>query len=36
MEPHLLAAIISKLIMCRNKLQDYNFTVNNYYYILCV
>ncbi|OBZ89629.1 Protein STB2 [Choanephora cucurbitarum] len=26
MEPHLLAAIISKLLMCRNKLQDYNFT----------
>ncbi|KAI7892000.1 uncharacterized protein EV154DRAFT_201901, partial [Mucor mucedo] len=26
MEPHLLAAIISKLMMCRNKLQDYNFT----------
>lgn len=26
MEPHLLAAIISKLLMCRNKLQDFNFT----------
>lgn len=26
MEPHLVAAIISKLLMCRNKLQDYNFT----------
>ncbi|KAI8350160.1 hypothetical protein BD560DRAFT_409984 [Blakeslea trispora] len=26
MEPHLLAAIISKLLMCRNKLQDHNFT----------
>jgi hypothetical protein len=26
MEPHLAAAIISKLMMCRNKLQDYNFT----------
>ncbi|KAI9362868.1 hypothetical protein BD770DRAFT_230873 [Pilaira anomala] len=26
MEPHLLAAIISKLLMCRNKLQDYSFT----------
>ncbi|RCH99670.1 hypothetical protein CU098_008074 [Rhizopus stolonifer] len=26
LEPHLVAAIISKLIMCRNKLQDSNFT----------
>ncbi|KAI7901770.1 uncharacterized protein BX663DRAFT_455949, partial [Cokeromyces recurvatus] len=26
MEPHLLAAIISKLLVCKNKLQDYNFT----------
>ncbi|KAG2234104.1 hypothetical protein INT48_000281 [Thamnidium elegans] len=26
MEPHLLAAIISKLLMCRNKLQDNSFT----------
>lgn len=26
MEPHLVAAIISKLFMCRNKLQDLNFT----------
>lgn len=26
MEPHLLAAIISKLLVCRNKLQESNFT----------
>ncbi|CEP17499.1 hypothetical protein [Parasitella parasitica] len=26
MEPHLVAAIISKLLVCRNKLQDNNFT----------
>jgi hypothetical protein len=28
MEPHLLAAIISKLLVCRNKLQDNSFTVS--------
>ncbi|KAG2224801.1 hypothetical protein INT45_005325 [Circinella minor] len=26
MEPHLLAALISKLVLCRNKLHAYNFT----------
>ncbi|KAI8881324.1 hypothetical protein K501DRAFT_253338 [Backusella circina FSU 941] len=26
MEPHLVASIISKLLVCRNRLQDHNFT----------
>ncbi|KAI9474854.1 hypothetical protein BDB00DRAFT_860116 [Zychaea mexicana] len=26
MEPHLLAALVSKLVLCRNKLHAYNFT----------
>ena len=28
MEPHLLAALVSKLVLCRNKLHAYNFTVS--------